>query len=232
MNGIAGAIGPWAQCLLSYRASMRAPGVLLYWVRKFCAAPRVWVPVMGAIWLGAAASGLWILWRYDNTPGEAAAAPDRWPAPATLVRATDRPTLVMLAHPHCTCTRASLEELAEVIARARTAPKTYVLFMSPRRFGDGWEQTDLWRQASAIPGATVVRDDDGREARQFGAATSGQTLLYDERGVLVFSGGLTGARAHAGDNLGRQSLVALLNHDPAPRNGTSVFGCPLFHLGS
>src|ERR1700752_2461659 len=114
---------------------MRAVGVLLDWARRFCAAPRVWVPVMGAIWLGAAASGLWILWQYDNTPGEAAAAPDRWPAPATPVRGTDRPTLVMLAHPHCTCTRASLGELAETIARARTAPKTYVLFMSPKRFG-------------------------------------------------------------------------------------------------
>ncbi len=59
-----------------------------------------------------------------------------------------------------------------------------------------------------------MRDADGREARHFGAATSGQTLLYDERGTLVFSGGITGARAHAGDNVGRQSLVALLNREP------------------
>jgi hypothetical protein len=79
---------------------------------------------------------------------------------------------------------------------------------------------------------TVVRDDDGRHAKQFGAATSGQTLLYDQDGALVFSGGITGARAHAGDNLGRQSLVALLNRQPAARTGTSVFGCPLFFAGS
>jgi hypothetical protein len=218
--------------LADHEPSMHAGSVLLKGIKRFWAAPRVWVPVIGTIWLAAASTGLWVLWRYDNTPGQAAVAPDRWPARATLVRATDRQTLVMLAHPHCTCTRASVGELAEVIARARTTPKTYIVFMTPKRFTDGWEQTDLWRQASALPGVTVVRDDDGREAQHFGAATSGQTLLYDERGGLVFSGGITGARAHAGDNLGRQSLVALLNREPVARNGTNVFGCPLFHTGS
>ena len=57
----------------------------------------------------------------------------------------------------------------------------------------------------------MLRDDDGAEARRFGAETSGQTLLYDEHGALLFSGGITGARGHAGDNAGRASLVALLN---------------------
>jgi hypothetical protein len=104
--------------------------------------------------------------------------------------------------------------------------------MTPAHFASGWENTDLWRTAASLPDVTVVRDDDGRDARQLGAATSGQTLLYDERGLLVFSGGITGARAHAGDNPGRQSLVALLNRKPAERSGTSVFGCPLFNTGS
>lgn len=204
---------------------------LIRLARRFRDRPEVWVPALGTIWLALAAAGLWGLWRYDNSPGEAAHAHEHWPTAATLARAEDRPTLVMLAHPHCTCTRASLQELAEAIARARTHPRTYVLFMAPRRFAEGWEQTDLWRQAEALPGVTVVPDEDGREAQHFGAATSGQTLLYDERGVLVFSGGITGARAHTGDNPGRQSLVALLNREPAPRSGTSVFGCPLFHTG-
>lgn len=199
---------------------------------RFLASPRVWVPVLGAVWLMAASAGLFVLWRYDNTPGEGARAPEQWPSTTTLARATDRQTLVVLAHPHCSCTRASIGELGEAIARARTPPTTYVLFMAPTTFGDGWENTDLWRTAAAIPGVTVVRDDDGHHARRFGAETSGQTLLYDERGVLVFSGGITGARAHAGNNVGRQSLVSLLNHEPAARRGTNVFGCALFNAGS
>jgi hypothetical protein len=203
---------------------------------------KPWVGAIGALWLACAASGIGVLWRWDNTPGESARAPREWPAASALARAAERPTLVVLAHPKCTCTRASVAELAEVLARADRRPKTYVLFMKPASFADGWETTDLWRTAATLPDVTVVRDDDGREAQRFGAATSGQTLLYDERGRLVFNGGVTGARAHAGDNLGRRSLVSLLNRgssQPAapPRGGhdtstTGVFGCPLFNPGT
>jgi hypothetical protein len=209
---------------------MRASRILFHFAQRL-GLRRVWLPVLGAVWLGAAASGLWLLWRYDNTPGDAAYAPEEWPAVTTLARATDRPTLVMLAHPHCTCTRASLGELAEALARTRLAPRTYVLFMTPTGFREGWEHTELWKKAAGLPGVTVVRDDDGRVAQHFGAVTSGQTLLYDVRGKLVFSGGITGARAHPGDNPGRHSLVALLNRESAARSGTSVFGCPLFDSG-
>lgn len=173
-----------------------------------------------------------MLWQWDNAAGESAIAPKDWPAGSHLVRATDRSTLVMLAHPHCSCTRASLGELAEVLARAAEHPKTIVVFLKPAGFSEGWEQTDLWQTATRLPNVTVVRDDEGREAQAFGAATSGQTLLYDRRGALQFSGGITGARAHQGDNLGRQSLVALLTSGPGARQETSVFGCPLFTPGS
>ena len=56
-----------------------------------------------------------------------------------------------------------------------------------------------------LPDVTVVRDDMAGEARRFGAVTSGQTLLFDTQGNLLFSGGITAARAQAGDNAGRAS---------------------------
>ncbi len=187
-----------------------------------------WLWAVAALWLGGAVAGLWVVWAYDNTPGAVATPQGHWPTATRLARSVDGPTLVMLAHPHCFCTRASLAELAEVLGRARTAPKTYVVFLKPSGFGDGWEKTDLWRTAAALPNVTVVRDDDGREMRQFGAATSGQTLLFDDRGELLFSGGITGARAHAGDNAGRAALIALLDRKEPPGRETSVFGCSLF----
>ena len=104
--------------------------------------------------------------------------------------------------------------------------------MTPTRLPEGWENTELWRTAAALPGVTVLRDDDGDEARHFGAVTSGQTLLYDTDGMLQFNGGITGARAHAGDNAGRQSLVALINRKPASHYLTNVFGCALFDNAS
>jgi hypothetical protein len=86
----------------------------------------------------------------------------------------------------------------------------------------------LWGTASALPNVTVLRDDDGVEAARFGAVTSGQTLLYDANGELIFSGGITGARGHAGDNAGRRALIALLEHKEPFHRLTSVFGCSLF----
>jgi hypothetical protein len=87
---------------------------------------------------------------------------------------------------------------------------------------------DLWRIATALPNVTAVRDADGLEARRFGVETSGQPLLYDHRGALIFSGGITGARGQTGGNAGQQALVALLTRGHADRRGSNVFGCPLF----
>jgi hypothetical protein len=180
------------------------------------------------IWILAVVAGLSVLWAWENTPGAAGDAPSQWPAESGLSRATDAPTLVLFAHPQCSCTRASLGEFAEILARATTPPRTYIVFLKPAGFGVDWEKTDLWRAATNLPSVTVLRDDDGLEATRFGVITSGQTMLYDQSGALLFSGGITGARGHAGDNAGRASLVSLLNQGKTDLASTSVFGCPLF----
>jgi len=181
-----------------------------------------------AFWMVCVVAGLAIVWAYDNTPGQAGHSPAQWPAESGLARAIDGPTLILFAHPQCACTRASLGEFAEILARATRPPRTYVVFLKPIGFGLDWEKTDLWRTAAGLPGVRVIRDDEGVEAARFGVITSGQTVLYDETGALVFSGGITGARAHAGDNAGRASIVALLNQGGTDVSLTSVFGCALF----
>jgi hypothetical protein len=192
---------------------------------------RPWLAIAGGLWLTCVAAGLATLWAYDNAPGEGATAPTTWPSATTLQRSSDRPTLVVLAHPQCSCTRASLGELAEALARADVKPKTYVLFLKPDGFTEDWLQSDLWRTAASLPDTTVIRDDNGQEALRFGASTSGQTLLYDKSGHLLFAGGITGARAHRGDNEGRRAIVALLNQGSSASPKTNVFGCRLFAPG-
>jgi hypothetical protein len=204
---------------------------IFVWPRRRQQTPRVWLWLVTSLWLSGAATGLWAVWAYDNGPGERANAPQRWPSETRLTLAGDRPTVVLLAHPQCDCTRATLGELAEVLARTPTLPITYVLFLRPAGFSAGWEQTDLWRTAASLPRVTVLRDDEGVEAQRFGVATSGETLVYDQRGMLRFSGGITGSRGHAGDNAGRATLLALLNDGLAAQSSTSVFGCPLFDSG-
>jgi hypothetical protein len=180
------------------------------------------------LWLLLIGTGIGFIWNYESTPGQAAAAPDHWPTASRIQRATDRATLVMLAHPHCPCTRASIGELARLMTQAQGRVTAYVLFVKPTGFSTEWEKTDLWASAAAIPGVQVVGDDEGIEAGRFHAATSGQTMLYDTQGQLLFSGGITSARGHAGDNAGRTALVSLLTTNESEQKQTPVFGCPLF----
>jgi hypothetical protein len=184
--------------------------------------------VAGALWLFMIAVGVGALWSYESTPGAGAAAPGLWPTASSIKPAADRPTLVMLAHPQCPCTRASIGELARLMTQAQGRVTAYVLFVKPAGFSDRWVRADLWASAAAIPGVTPVLDDDGVEAGLFHAETSGQTVLYDAAGNLLFRGGITSARGHAGDNAGRTAIVSLLTSDEAEDRDTPVFGCPLF----
>jgi len=179
-------------------------------------------------WLGFVATGMTLVMRYDTTPGTPAAAPHMWPRESRLTLAADRPTLVMLAHPRCDCTRASLSEIAELLARTTHRPQTYIVFIRPPRTGPDWERTSVWAVAAAIPGVNVLRDDDGQEATRFGVETSGQVLLFRPDGGLAFSGGTTSARGKTGTNVGRTTLLDLLEGRTPLTSTTPVYGCPLF----
>ena len=134
----------------------------------------------------------------------------------------------MFAHPHCPCTRASLGELNAVMAMCGSKVEIYIFFTKPSGFSDSWVKSDLWRSAASLPGVHVIQDDEGKTAEVFHATTSGQVLLYDKGGALIFNGGITGSRGHAGDNQGRQSVISLLLGEPVRKHRTSVYGCSLF----
>jgi hypothetical protein len=184
------------------------------------------------LWLLAVGGGLSVLWGYENTPGMGANPPILWPTESKIQRAMDHATLVMLVHPHCPCTRATIGELAELMAHCQRRLTAYVLFIKPEGFSGDWEKTDLWQSAALIPGVKPIVDDNGAEAHLFHSATSGQTILYDAGGHLLFSGGITVSRGHSGDNAGRSAILSLLNTGAAAQTETSVFGCPLFDENS
>jgi len=183
--------------------------------------------LLGLAWTVAVAFGLRTLLAYESTPGAVGAVPRQWPSTSQIERVTDRPTLVMLVHPRCPCTRASVAELAELMARMQGNVDAYVLFLKPRQSSIEWEDTDLQRSVAAIPSVTLLSDVDGVEARGFGAETSGHTLLFDLDGRLLFSGGITEFRGHVGDNTGVRAIESLINGRAPARTATSVFGCAL-----
>lgn len=180
-----------------------------------------------ALWLGVVIAGLAIVAAYDNRPGVSAEAPASWPEASHLERTTGLPTLVMVVHPRCDCSRASIAELAELMARATVRPRAYVAILKPNGLSENWDVTGIRQAAMRIPGVKVIRDAGSGEARSFGAQTSGQTFLYDAGGRLLFSGGITAARGHAGESAGRTAILSLLNHQPAAVSTSSVFGCSL-----
>jgi hypothetical protein len=181
------------------------------------------------VWFLTVAAGVTVLWQYANTPGvQAAAAPRQWPSNSHIQRDDSLATLVMVVHPHCPCSRASLGELARLMAQAQGRVRAFVVFSKPPNVSEHWEHTDLWDTAAAIPGVNVLTDEAGSEARIFHAATSGQTMLYDKDGNLRFSGGITGGRGHEGDNAGRSDVIAILNSSESERLETAVFGCDIF----
>jgi hypothetical protein len=179
------------------------------------------------IWFAASGSGTAMLWRYENAPGAPAMAPRHWPAASNLERTPAAPTLVMLIHPQCACSRASIAELATLLARTPGPVAAHVLIWRPEGTPAGWEESDLWSSAAAIPGVDVRWDEHGSEAQRFGALTSGQTLLYSAAGDLLFSGGITASRGHVGDNTGRSAVLGFLARDSSPPDRAAVFGCAL-----
>ena len=192
--------------------------------------PRISAGVIIAflLWLGVVVGGTIAMTRYANSPGAAGEAPVSWPSGSQIPFDATRPTLVMFAHPHCPCTRASLGELAVLLARFPRRVNAHVVFLKPEDTDTNWDKTDLWRTAASIPGVTVWKDQAGAEARRFHSQTSGQTLLYGSDGVLQFQGGITLSRGHAGDNPGRSALQELLRQGHSNLVKTPVFGCSLF----
>jgi len=182
------------------------------------------LPVVVVLWLLACVGGLAALWRYKATPAPDGSPPARWPESSAVARDGGQATLVMLVHPRCACSRASLHELNEVMNRVRGVTAT-ILFVQPDGTDETWVRGESWERAHEIPNARVLVDRGGQEARRFRVVASGHTLLYDAAGALVFSGGITGARGHEGDNAGRQRLLAAIRGDGA--GSSHVFGCAL-----
>lgn len=179
-----------------------------------------------AVWVVTVAAAVQSIRAFESTPGRAAVAPERWPSSAMIAREPGTWTLVMLVHPHCSCSRASVAELAAIVEQAPRNVRTFVLAYRPHEFGETWSRTDVWTAAERLPRVRVLTDVDGKEARRFGGFTSGQTFLFDPQGKRRYSGGITLLRGHAGLNSGRAEVIRLVNGSKGP-GAHPVFGCAI-----
>ncbi len=199
--------------------------------RPRCGQAGKFIALTLAVWLCAVVTAMAFIARYSHQPGTAGTPPAQWPVASAIPLSENRPTLVMFVHPRCPCSRASLGELAVLLAQSPQRVNVQVVFLKPAEVDARWLESDIWRQAELIYGATLHTDEAGAEAERFHSQTSGDTMLYDVGGKLLFHGGITAERGHAGDNAGRSTLLALLKDQTIGAGkipSTPVFGCALF----
>jgi hypothetical protein len=200
---------------------------------------RAWVKtglwiVMGCAWTGSVGVGGVMLFRYESEAGAAGRPATTMPEVAAM-RGLKGARLVLSIHPRCACSRATIGELSRLMTACYGRLTATVFVIRPVGEKPGWEKTDLWASAARIPGVTVVADVGGVVAEKLGAETSGEAMLYDGSGKLIFSGGITESRGHSGDNAGESAIMELVlgAHEggagaPQVAVKTPVYGCSLF----
>jgi hypothetical protein len=168
-----------------------------------------------------------VLLNYENTPGQPGTPSRYWPTGSHIYRPAGKYALVMLVHPDCPCSEASLSELERLLAQLHGKLTGFVVFGRPASKEEDVQTTKLWKRASAIPDVTTLYDAGSREIERFRGEVSGYTMLYDPSGRLMFHGGITGARGHEGDNAGRDSVIRLVGGESHEEATSPVFGCSL-----
>jgi hypothetical protein len=184
---------------------------------------RAVVPLIVLAWVGLLAGSFGYLMRYEATPalGTNPSATNSQFANFTHF------SLVMGLHPHCPCSRATVEELAKILSRAPESVKLTVFAFKPK------DEPDSWIEGSTVSSlkkfkARIVVDEEGTEAQRLGLATSGQVQVFSSAGVLLYNGGITAGRGHGGDNIGAQTVLELLRDGKSEGRSAPVFGCSIF----
>lgn len=194
---------------------------------KHAALRRRALPWLIGAWVVASALGSAWVGSQASVAGAGATPPSRLPPALAPARGPGAWALLVFLHPRCACSRATLAELAKLTAHAGGRLATRVFVWAPREAPADFVRSELWTRARAVPGVEVVLDVDGQAAREVGARTSGQVVLFAPDGVERFSGGITPARGHEGDSAGNLAIRALVDSQAPEDSASPVFGCAL-----
>ncbi len=179
------------------------------------------------LWLTGLAVGFFGLYTYEFSGTTDTNSPAYWPDDIPLLSSKQGPTLLFFVHPRCPCTAASISELDRVLSRNPSSYQTYVVFPVPSRAPTGWLFGSNHSAAQRLPHAEIIEDDSASITNTFGVVLSGTTLVYGPDGRLIYEGGITASRGHAGTSYGSLALEAIAQGDTSPRTGIPVFGCPV-----
>jgi hypothetical protein len=186
------------------------------------------LPVWGAL----VVAGLLALGVHSHQAGEAAKtsviAKLQTPNPS------GRSLLRVFIHPKCPCSVATLEMLTHLMQLCPGKLDATIFVNQTRDTSAHWVQTGALSDLQAMPGVSIIGDEDGQIARKFGVVTSGEVLLFDSEGKILFHGGITPSRGTVGDNPGLQAALARVdgrNRASFAAETAPTFGCALYSQG-
>jgi hypothetical protein len=148
--------------------------------------------------------------RPIQEPGVREADPGRW-------------TLIMVVHPDCPCSKASLRNLAAILDATRLPVRAEIVGAVPPGYDGPMRNLALAR--GIVKSELVIMDAD-RALQTYGARTSGHLFVYDPDQDLVYSGGLTPARG-AEDAMSSMRWFNVLVRQGAIASSAPTFGCSL-----
>lgn len=184
--------------------------------------------ILIAIWMVFLGFGSWYLWSYENTPGATAHFSSHIPARHNVALDAERPTIIVFAHPHCPCSRASISELTKSLSQFQNKFRTKVYFYIPPGKDIQWAHSSLWEKTQRLPDTEVFIDPDGKIARAFEAKISGETFVLSPQDKILYHGGMTASRGHEGESAGSRGLADIARRGVASVVESPVFGCSLF----
>lgn len=187
----------------------------------------------GLVWLVGIAIGSYFMFQHEYTPGAQEPAPQQLPADLEkqFGASEKKLTLVMAVHPDCPCTSASIEQLDRFLALHEKDTRAIALFWTDRSGNppsNSLENNSYWQRLQKLDAVSLMKDPEGKTAESLGSLVSGTVTAYDAEGKLVFQGGLTATRGHAGPSPALDALNAILAGKPIPEISTTMsFGCSL-----
>lgn len=179
------------------------------------------------MWTTLLLTGHLVLFEYEMTASPLANTKRIFPAKSIVQMAKGRQNIILFLHPMCPCSMASVDEFHELMrAGEKDSVGTVVAFM-PQEMQSEWALQPVFSSLKRIRNVSIVYDTTGAQADIFGATTSGHVLIYDGRGILQFSGGITASRGHSGDNANFElAKKTILERNPKFVT-TPVLGCAL-----
>jgi hypothetical protein len=183
------------------------------YVKKPTTSSMVLKGVVGAVWALAIGGSLATSMRYESTPG-AAEKPGR--AAGKVYE------IVMVVHPDCPCTGASVSALRKLLGSASVPVKAHLRVVA---FAKPDHPVGEEKYARALPNADAAWISPEEAKAKYGALTSGHVAAFFN-GNPVFSGGLTSGRGVESLSESQLRLRDFLSGKPI-NAVRPVFGCAL-----